>query len=42
MCVVEWSENVADALPPDAVVVTIARGEGDSERIITVEGGGIA
>ena len=42
VCVVEWSENVADALPPDAVVVTIARGEGDNERIITVEGGGIA
>lgn len=42
VCVVEWSENVADALPQDAVVVTIARGEGDNERIITVEGGGIA
>ena len=42
VCVVEWSENVADALPQDAVVVTIALGEGDNERIITVEGGGIA
>ena len=39
---VEWSENVADALPSDAIIVHIARGEKDTERIITVEGGGIA
>ena len=39
---VEWSENVADALPSDAIIVSIARGEKDNERIITVEGGGIA
>ena len=42
VCVVEWSENVADALPSDAIIVSIARGEKDNERIITVEGGGIA
>lgn len=42
VCVVEWSEIVADALPEDAVVVSIARGEQDSDRIITVTGGGIA
>ncbi len=42
VCVVEWSENVADALPRDAVVVSFARGTDDNERIITVEGGGIA
>ena len=42
VCVVEWSENVADALPSDAIIVNIARGEKDNERIITVEGGGIA
>ena len=42
ICVVEWSENVADALPEDAVVVSFTRGETDNERIITIEGGGIA
>lgn len=42
VCVVEWSENVADALPEDCVVVTIQRGNDDNERSITVEGGGIA
>ena len=42
VCVVEWSENVADALPPDAVVVTIERGQADEDRIITVTGGKIA
>ena len=42
VCVVEWSENVADALPPDTVVVTIERGQGDEDRIITVTGGKMA
>lgn len=42
ICVVEWSEIVADALPEAAVVVSIARGEQDNDRIITVTGGGIA
>ena len=39
VCAVEWSENVADALPEDALTVTIARGSGENDRIITVEGG---
>ena len=38
VCAVEWSERVADALPPDSVVVDIARGETDDSRIITVTG----
>ncbi len=38
VCAVEWSERVADALPPDAVTVDIARGEADDERVITVTG----
>ena len=38
VCAVEWSERVADALPPDAVRVDIARGETDESRIITVTG----
>lgn len=41
VCAVEWSERVADALPPDTVTVDIARGEGDDERIITVTGEGV-
>ena len=36
VCAVEWSERVADALPPDAVTVAIARGKEDRERVITV------
>ena len=37
MCV-EWSENIENALPEDAVRVTIVRGDGENERIITIEG----
>ena len=40
VCAVEWSESVREALPPDAVTVTIARCPGnDSWRPITIEGG---
>lgn len=39
VCAVEWSERMADLLPEDAVIVSIARGEGDSDRVITIEGG---
>ena len=39
VCAVEWSENVADALPEDTLWVTIARGAEDNDRIITLEGG---
>ena len=37
VCAVEWSENVADALPEDTIRVRIDR-LGDRERRITVEG----
>ena len=41
VCAVEWSENVADALPEDTVFVTIARhAQHDDWRHITIEGGG--
>lgn len=36
---IEWSENIADALPPDTVFVHIAPGKGENDRVITVEGG---
>lgn len=39
VCAVEWSERMADLLPEDAVIVSIARGKGENERVITVEGG---
>ena len=40
VCAVEWSENVADAIPPDAVHVAIERAPGgDDCRRITITGG---
>ena len=38
VCAVEWSEKVADALE-GALRVDIRRGEGESDRLITVTGG---
>ena len=38
ICAVEWSENVAEAIEPDAVRVSIVRGDGDDDRMITIEG----
>ena len=38
VCAVEWSENIAGALEPDAVRVDIRRGEGDNQRVITITG----
>ena len=38
ICAVEWSENGAGAIEPDAVRVSIVRGDGDSDRMITIEG----
>ena len=38
ICAVEWSENVTEAIEPDAVRVSIVRGDGDSDRMITIEG----
>ena len=38
ICAVEWSENVAEAIEPDAVRVSIVRGGGDNDRIIAIEG----
>jgi tRNA threonylcarbamoyladenosine biosynthesis protein TsaE len=40
VCAVEWSERVEEALPEDALLVTIARHpQCDDWRLITVEGG---
>ena len=41
VCAVEWSERVEEALPPDAVTVTLARHPQQEDwRVITVEGVG--
>ena len=39
VCAVEWSERIDSALPPDTLTVSIARGEHDNDRIISVTGG---
>lgn len=36
---VEWSENIENALPDGYIKVTFEKGEGDNDRIITVDGG---
>lgn len=39
VCAVEWSEQVSDAMPEDAVTVTLSRHpDHDGWRVITVEG----
>ena len=39
VCAVEWSEQVAEAMPPETVYVTSSRRpEDDRARIITIEG----
>lgn len=35
--VIEWSENIENALPPEYVKITMGKGNGENERIITVE-----
>ncbi|MCQ2461512.1 MAG: tRNA (adenosine(37)-N6)-threonylcarbamoyltransferase complex ATPase subunit type 1 TsaE [Clostridia bacterium] len=35
---VEWSENIENALPENAIRITIAQGEGENDRIITIDG----
>ena len=36
--VIEWSENIQGALPADAVRIHIAPGEGETQRVITLQG----
>jgi tRNA threonylcarbamoyladenosine biosynthesis protein TsaE len=38
LCLIEWSENVAAALPAEAVVVEILPGEGPEERMVEISG----
>ncbi len=34
----EWSERIPEAIPADAIRVTLARGNGENERTVTIEG----
>lgn len=36
---VEWSENIENALPENTIRVVFERGDSDTERIITIDGG---
>lgn len=36
--IVEWSENIENAIPDQALRVRISRGSGDNERLISVDG----
>lgn len=36
-CIVEWSENVEDFLPEDAIFVTISRTDGENGRRIEID-----
>ncbi len=39
LCVVEWSENILDALPPDTLFVKLEILSPDRRRIVVTEGG---
>lgn len=36
--VIEWSENIENALPQDAVRITISRGASEEDRIFQIDG----
>lgn len=36
--VIEWSENIENALPEDYIRIEIKKGEDDNDRIINIEG----
>jgi tRNA threonylcarbamoyladenosine biosynthesis protein TsaE len=38
VCIVEWSENIENALPETAIKVSFEKGEQENERIISIEG----
>lgn len=34
---IEWSENIENALPDDAIKIEISRGRGENDRVITTD-----
>lgn len=39
--IIEWSENISDALPDDCIRITIKPGENENSRIFCIEGGSL-
>lgn len=39
--IIEWSENIANALPDDCIRITIKAGENENNRIFCIEGGSL-
>ena len=39
VCAGEWSENVAEAMDESTIRVDIRRGDGETQRIVTIENG---
>lgn len=40
--VIEWSENIEDVLPENAIRLTIQYGESENERVICIEGANLS
>ena len=40
--VIEWSENIEDVLPKNAIRVSIQYGESENERVICIEGANLS
>lgn len=40
ICVIEWSENIEEALPPGTIKVGISRGPDDDTRVIDIKENG--
>ena len=40
--VVEWSENIENALPTEHIKITIEKGKDDNTRIFMIEGGNLS
>lgn len=38
LLLIEWSENIEEALPEDTIFIEIEKGEGDTQRIIRISG----
>ena len=36
--IIEWSENIEEALPTDCIKIRISKGENDDDRIFEIEG----
>lgn len=37
--IIEWSENITDALPDNSIIIRFENGDEENSRVITIEGG---